>query len=161
MHTISPARSSYAQTALASAPVFAAVALLGLVLAYWTWAWLAPAPESRTPAPEQSEGRFAAPTPAARGAFGSTGSQQAGAAAAGPGSITLLGVVAASGSLPAYAVVRVDAKGVLAVREGEEIVPGIRLAGVHADRVVLERNQARQTLALPERTQPTTLAPTK
>jgi general secretion pathway protein C len=35
-------RSGLAQTALVSALTLAAVALLGAVLAYWTWAWFAP-----------------------------------------------------------------------------------------------------------------------
>ena len=47
MQALSPERSSLAQAAVVSLVTFAALALLGLVLAYWTWAWLAPRPEPR------------------------------------------------------------------------------------------------------------------
>ena len=62
----------------------------------------------------------------------------------------LLGIVDASGSQPSYAVLRIDAKQTVAVREGGEIEPGVRLAEVHADHVVLERSGARETLAWPK-----------
>ncbi len=44
---ISLDRSASGQTVLVSVLTFAALALLGLVLAYWTWVWLAPRPEPR------------------------------------------------------------------------------------------------------------------
>jgi general secretion pathway protein C len=55
-------------------------------------------------------------------------------------------------------VLRLDAKQTVAVREGEGVEPGVRLAEVHADRVVLERNGIRETLALPERHKPAEVA---
>ncbi len=62
----------------------------------------------------------------------------------------LLGVVAASGRQPGYALLRIDAKQTAAVREGAEIQPGVRLAEVRADHVVIERNGVREALAWPK-----------
>ena len=53
-----------------------------------------------------------------------------------------------------FAVLRLDAKQTVAVREGADVEPGVRLAEVHADRVVLERNGVRESLALQERHKP-------
>jgi general secretion pathway protein C len=48
-------------------------------------------------------------------------------------------------------VLRLDAKKTVAVLKGEDVEPGLRLAEVHVDHVVLERNGARETLAWPEK----------
>ncbi|HVB49747.1 MAG TPA: type II secretion system protein N [Burkholderiales bacterium] len=123
-----------------------ALALLGLVLAYWTWAWLAPRAQPRAPAALHTRGR----AQAASGLFGSAQRAHDGAAATGI-AVRLLGVVAASGSGPGYAVLRLDAKRTVAVREGGEIEPGVSLARVHADHIVLERSGVRETLTWPKR----------
>ena len=149
MQAISLERSGFAQTAVVSLVTFAALALLGLVLAYWTWAWLAPRPELRAQAAVQADGRVEA-------AYGLFGSAQRGQNIAAPAAsaVRLLGVVAASGSRSgsqsSYAVFRLDAKQTVAVREGGEIEPGVRLAEVHADHVVLERSGVRETLDWPK-----------
>jgi general secretion pathway protein C len=44
-----------------------------------------------------------------------------------------------------------QAKKTLAVLQGDEIEPGLRLAEVHVDHIVLERNGARETLAWPDK----------
>jgi general secretion pathway protein C len=128
----------------------AAFALLGVVLAYWTWAWLAPPPEPRAPAAAQTAGSVEA----AYGLFGSAQRNANGAASTGIAA-TLLGIVAASGSGAArqsgYAVLRLDAKKTVAVLQGAEVEPGLRLVEVHVDHIVLERNGARETLAWPEK----------
>jgi general secretion pathway protein C len=62
-----------------------------------------------------------------------------------------MGVVAATAGRRGHAVLRLDAKKTLAVLQGEEIEPGLRLAEVHVDHIVLERNGARETLAWPEK----------
>ena len=129
----------------ASAANFAALALLGAVLAYWTWAWLAPAAAARAPAAPD------AASSASSSAAGLFGIAKQGPGAAAPGSIRLMGVVAASGERRGHAVLRLDAKKTVAVLQGEDIEPGVRLAEVHADRIVLERNGARETLAWPDR----------
>ncbi len=86
----------------------------------------------------------------AGGLFGSA-KQGPGAAAAASSAIRLLGVVAASGDRRGHAVLRLDAKKTVAVLQGEDVEPGLRLAEVHADHIVLERNGARETLAWPEK----------
>lgn len=68
--------------------------------------------------------------------------------------ISLLGVVAASGNRLGYAVLRLDAKQTIAVHEGRDIEPGVRLAEVHARSVVLDRNGVHETVALQERNAP-------
>jgi len=65
--------------------------------------------------------------------------------------VRLMGVMAASGERRGHAVLRLDGKKTVAVLQGEEVEPGVRLAEVHVDHVVLERNGARETLAWPEK----------
>lgn len=139
-------RPNLAQTALVSTLTFIAVAALGAVLAYWTWAWFAPRPEPRIEAAAALTGSVAS----AGTVFGSVPRTQAVAAPTGI-AVKLLGVVAASGGRRGYAVVQVEGKQILAVHEGEDLSPGVRLAEVLADHVLLERNGVRETLALPER----------
>lgn len=124
----------------------AALALLGVVLAYWSWAWLAPPAVARAPAAAEMAGR----TSSAGGLFGNA-KQGPGAAAAASGAVRLMGVVAASGGRRGHAVLRLDAKKTVAVLQGEDVEPGLRLAEVHVDHIVLERNGARETLAWPQK----------
>jgi general secretion pathway protein C len=138
---------------LQKAPLLATLAalmLLGVVLAYWSWAWLAPPPAPRAPAAAVTPGS----TSAAAGLFRPVKDGQ-GAAAAASSTIRLLGIVAASrgpsGSRPGHAVLRLDGKKTVAVLQGEDVEPGVRLAEVHVDHIVLERNGARETLAWPEK----------
>ena len=152
MQAISLDRSSAAQTAAVSLATAAALALLGLVLAYWTWAWLAPHSEPRAQALQTGAGA-AATAQAASGLFGAPKRDRSGAYPTGS-AVSLLGVVAASGNRSGYAVLRLDAKQTIAVHEGGDIEPGVRLAEVHARSVVLERNGVRETLALQERSAP-------
>lgn len=124
-----------------------ALAVLGMVLAYWTWAFFSPHSELRSQAvPAATD--VANGVEAAKGLFGNAlqGSNGGGAGASGI-TYKLLGVVAAPGTRSGYAVLRLDAKRTAAVREGGEIEPGVRLLEVHADHVVLERSGQRETLA--------------
>jgi general secretion pathway protein C len=146
MQAIPLERPSLAQTAAVSLATTAALALLGLVLAYWTWAWLAPRPEPRAPEAAQAPGRVRA----AYALFGSAQRDRAGAAPAGI-AIRLVGVVAATRGRSGYALLQLDPKENVAVREGGEVAPGIRLAEVGADHVTLERAGIRETLAWPEK----------
>src|ERR1035437_7699159 len=139
-------RSSLAQTVLLSLVTLVAVALLGAVLAYWTWAWFAPRAEPRVEAAAAQSGSVAS----AGAIFGNVSRNQETAAPTGI-AIRLLGVAAASGGRRGYAVVQLEAKQILAVQEGEDVAPGIRLAEVHADHVILERNGTLETLAWPEK----------
>ena len=123
-----------------------AVALLGAVLAYWAWAWIAPRAEPRIePAAVKSGGAGAATT-----LFGVAPTAQVAAAPTGI-AIKLLGVVSASRGKRGNAVVQLEGKQILAVQEGEDLAPGIRLAEVRSDHVILERSGVREKLALPEK----------
>jgi general secretion pathway protein C len=127
---------------VASLATFAALALLGVVLAYWSWAWLAPPAAARAPAAFETTSKALS----AGGLFG--GAKQG---AASSSAVRLMGLVAASGDRRGHAVLRLDAKKIVAVLQGEEVEPGLRLAEVHVDHVILERNGARETLAWPEK----------
>ena len=139
-------RSGLAQTVLISSLTLVAVVLLGAVLAYWTWAWFAPRAEPRLEAIAAQSGSVAS----AGAFFGDVPRNPETAAPTGI-AIRLLGVVAASGGRRGYAVVQLEAKEILAVHQGEDVAPGIRLAEVHVDHVILERDGARETLAWPEK----------
>ncbi len=128
----------------ASLATLAALVLLGVVLAYWSWAWLAPPPAPRAPAAAEAAGRASS----ADGLFGSV-KPGPGAAAAASNAVRLMGIVAASAGRRGHAVLRLDAKKTVAVLQGEDVEPGLRLAEVHADYIILERNGARETLAWP------------
>src|SRR3990167_369177 len=98
MQALSFARSSLAQSVLVSLLTLATVALLGAVLAYWTWAWFAPRAEPRLAPPAAQTGSGAS----AGAFFGTVPRYQAAAAPTGI-AIKLLGVVAASGGRRGYA----------------------------------------------------------
>lgn len=146
MQAIPFERSRLAQTALVTVLTLAALALLGLVLAYWTWVWLAPRPEPRAQAAVQRADGVGA----ALGLFGSAPSGIAAAAAPTGIAIRLLGIVAATQGGRGYAAVQLQARDIVAVREGEDIAPGIRLAEVAPRHVILERGGIRETLSLPK-----------
>jgi len=148
MQATSLERSNFAQTAVVSLATFGALALLGLVLAYWTWAWFAPRPEPRAPA-AQMEG-VAGPARDTYVLFGGARRDGSGTAPAA-GTIKLLGIVAASGNRPGYAVLRIDGKQTIAVTQGADVEPGLRLAEIHVDHVILERSGARESLAWPQK----------
>lgn len=154
MQELSLSRSSFAQTALVSALTFTTLVLLGVVLAYWAWAWFAPRAEPKAEASAVQSGSVAS----AAGIFGIVPRNQESATPTGI-AIKLLGVVAGSGGRRGYAVVQLEAKQILAVHEGEDIAPGIRLAEVHAENIILERNGLRESLALPEKKSSVPTAP--
>jgi general secretion pathway protein C len=130
----------------ANLATLAAVALLGTVLAYWSWAWLAPPPAPRAPAAAETAGAASS-----AGTLFGVVKQGSGTAAAASSAIRLMGVVAAAGGRRGHAVMRLDGKHTVAVLQGEDVEPGLRLAEVHVDHIVLERNGARETLAWPEK----------
>jgi general secretion pathway protein C len=146
MQVLPLGRSGLAQTAVVSLLTLAALALFGLVLAYWTWAWFAPRVEPRAEAAAVESGNLAS----ASRVFGRVERNKDSAAPTGI-AIKLFGVVAASGGRRGYAVVQLDAKQILAVHEGEDVAPGVRLAEVLPDHVILERGGLRETLAWPEK----------
>ncbi|MEI7679652.1 MAG: type II secretion system protein N [Betaproteobacteria bacterium] len=128
-------------TALATS---AALLLLCAVMAYWTWAWLAPDTAVITP-------EAAAPqtTDAAKQLFGGSAQNPLPATASGP--VVRLTGVAAAGSGESYAVLQIDAGRAITVREGADIMPGIRLLQVMPSGIAIERHGRRETIALPEK----------
>lgn len=138
-------RSNFAQNAAVSLATIVAIAMFGLVLAYWTWVWFSPRAEQWSPVAPDSSGSILA----ASGLFGIARRGEGAAAATGV-TVRLLGV-AASGRTRGYAVLQLDPRQILVVREGEDVAPGIRLVEVHTDHVLLERGGARETLAWPEK----------
>lgn len=121
-----------------------ALALLAMVAAYWTWEWFAPRQEPRAQAAANVSGHVTS----ASGLFGNPERDRNSASPTGI-AIRLLGIVAATAGRRGYAVVQLDPKGIFAVREEEDIAPGIRLAEVGTDHVILERGGTRETLAWP------------
>lgn len=138
---------SFVQTVFGSVATIAALTVLGMVLAYWTWAFISPHSVARNQVLPTAHD-LGNEVEAANRLFGNVpqGSNGGGAGASGI-IFRLLGVVAAPDTRSGYAVLRLDAKRTVAVREGGEIEPGVRLLEVHADHVVLERSGQRETLA--------------
>jgi general secretion pathway protein C len=138
-----PDRPRIAESLVINALTLAALALLASVLAYWTWAWLAPAPEARMPTKSE--------TPRIESAYALFGSAPSGAASSTGVALKLLGVAAASGNKPGHALLRLDEKQTLLVRAGEAIGPGLLLVEVHPDHVEIDRDGTRETLRWPQR----------
>jgi general secretion pathway protein C len=146
MRQLSLDRSNLAQTAVVALVTVAALALLG---------WVA---EPRAQAVADSGGGASA------GALFGKVQQDRNSAAPTGISVRLLGIVAATGGRTGYAVVQLEPRQILAVREGEDVAPGIRLAQVGIDHVVLDRSGIRETLAWPEKNasaEPSALRPNR
>jgi type II secretion system protein C len=125
---------------LIDALTFALLVLLGWQLAGWTWHFLAPVPAA---APAAAPASIGTSPEAARRLFG-----EAPPATSAPSSnagIRLKGVYAIDGKTLSAAVVNTGGKRDMAVRVGEEIQPGTRLASVHPDHIIISR------AAMPER----------
>jgi general secretion pathway protein C len=136
----------WAQSAAVTATTLVSLVLLCAVLAYWTWAWLAPRP---APVAASSE---SLPRPdAAYNLFGGTRRSRLPAASTSGPSIRLLGVAAAAAGKRGHAILQLDGGRTLVTREGNEIAPGLRLLEVQSGQITLERNGLRETLVLPEK----------
>lgn len=144
MHLLSFDRSATAQTAAVTLLTVGALMLLALTGAHWTWQWLTPQPVSRG----QSIANGISQVISANGMFGNAEQDQISSSPTGAG-IKLLGIVAATTGRHGYAVVRLEPRAILTVREGEDIAPGLRLVEVAADHLILERGGARETLGWP------------
>lgn len=148
MQLLSFDASNTAQTAGVALLTIAATAILALAAAYWSWQWLAP-PASARSAPAPGTLRDAT---LAAGLFGSAPRETAGTAPPVT-AIRLLGIVAAMPGSHGYAVLRIEPRQIVTVREGQDIAAGIRLAAVRVDHVVLDRAGTLQTLSWPAKTQ--------
>lgn len=145
MRELSTERSTRAETIAVFLLTFAALVLLGFVLAFWTWTWFGPRPEPRIAI--ASEPRI---QPAAANNLFGSGQRHIAPPPTGV-AIKLLGVAAASPGQRGHAIVQLDASRTVVAREEDDIGPGIRLVEVHPDHVVLERNGRRETLAWPRK----------
>lgn len=136
-----------APAVLAQVPMMAALVLLGLVLAHWTLQWFMP---NVTLAAVSDS----APRVDLQGVKTLFGIYRRDSASAIPSGITinLLGVIAETEASRSYALLQVNGKETLAARAGDLIAPGITLAEVHDDRVVVDRDGTRETVVLPEKT---------
>ncbi len=142
-----PLKHESVQTALQILVTLLALVLLCAVLANATWVWFAPQVEAPAPPAAQSSAVLVA----AHGLFGASQQVQMSASLPTGIALTLLGIVAAAGDEAGYAVVMLGAGEILAVREGAEFAPGVRLVDVEAERLILERDGVRETLTWPPR----------
>ena len=147
MQLLSSDRSTIAQATTVTLVTTAALALFAAVAAYWSWQWLGPPPVARL----QALAPAASLASASAELFGKP-AVQAGARASSGIEIQLLGSVAATPGHTGYALLRSEPRQTLTVREGDEILPGIRLAQVAADHVMVERSGVREMLAWPVKT---------
>ncbi len=139
-------RANLAHMMLLAGSRVAALGALGLVLAYWSWAWLAPAASPTAVEVSAPPGRLAA----ADQLFGH-GADDAGASAGTPTglAVKLLGIIAGQPQGSGYALLQLDAKQTHVVRAGAELAPGVRVERVLPQQVILQRNGTRETLAWP------------
>lgn len=137
-------RSKLAPTAIASASKALASSLLGLVLAYWTWAWCAPSPLPRSMEVSEPPARLAA----AGSLFGGAAGDAPADAPTGL-AVKLLGVVADPPAGSGYALLQLGAGETRVVRAGGVLAPGIRVEQVLPQRVILQRHGSRETLGWP------------
>lgn len=133
---------------LTTAALLAALALLGLVLAYWTWTWFGPRPEPRLETDARASNMISA-----YALFGAAQHNPVTPATIGL-AVDLVGVIAAEGNGEGYALLRLDKKNTLVVRAGEDLSPGTRLAEVFPGHVVLQRNGTSETVLLPQKHPP-------
>jgi general secretion pathway protein C len=137
-------RQDFAQGTMVALATGASLFLLAMIGAYWTWQWLGPAHVMRLPAAVST----VAKADSASDLFGNSVLPADSALVSGSG-IRLLGSVVANAGHTGYALLRIDPRLTMAVREGDEILPGLRLAGVARNHVILERGGVRETLAWP------------
>ena len=140
-------RPDFLQTLMVSLATFVSLLLFGFMMAHWTWIWFAPRSELAAPPLLQTTGRIND----AYHLFGSSDGASFAEQASTTSAIRLLGIVAASHGHDGYAVVQVQAGDIVALREGETMAPGIRLAEVARDHLILERSGTRENLSWPEK----------
>lgn len=132
------------------------VTLLCWQLAHWTWLFLAPAPakplatSSTTPDPARM-----LDTIHAAHLFGTASNVASPAATQTTTSLNLKlsGVFAATGKLPAVAIINVENKGDLPFMNGDSILPGVTLEQVRPDHVLLSRGGVMEKLPLEQKGQ--------
>src|SRR5204863_152046 len=129
---------------IAGGSMFAALALLAIVLAYWGWRWFGPAPVVIPQSDTQAE--YTRRISAAH-LFGTRAPvASAGESAAVSGELRLLGVFAQQDGR-GYALFR-GARGALLAAAGTDVVPGVRVEAVRPGGVTLIESGARREIAL-------------
>jgi general secretion pathway protein C len=135
--------------------VVALVLVLAWQLAYWTWVFVAPAPVRSSTKTEN-----AVDLAIAASLFGASAPASSGAA--GASSVRLKGVVAPTPGVAASAIFATGAGRDLSVFIGSEVSPGVTLAEVHPDHVVLSRGGVKERVDLEaRRTQAASASPTR
>ena len=126
--------SASPRSPLGTLVLVALVLVLAWQLAYWTWVFVAP-PEARGSREEAGDVDFAA---VAR-LFGAAPPAGAGAPALAASSLKLKGVVAPTPGTAASAIFSTGSGRDVSVFIEREVTPGVKLAEVHADHVIVSR----------------------
>jgi general secretion pathway protein C len=129
----------------------ALIAALGVVLAHWTWAALAPRAVAAPQLAPEVDARGASGI-ATRYLFGAT--QGAGAGnpkAVSAARLKLLGVVSIGGTGEGRAIVAVESGKAAVAAVGESVAASVILKEVHPDHVVLSRNGVSERIDLERR----------
>lgn len=142
MRVISFERFHLTQNVIAGGVTFASLVLLCLVLARWTWVWFAPSPEPRT----RSASQHLDSVEHASRLLGGALSPEVAVNPSTSTGVRLLGIVAATEGHSGYALVQLDTKEIIALQQGEEISPGLRLVKVETKHIILERGDIQETL---------------
>jgi general secretion pathway protein C len=128
--------------------------LLAWQLAAWTWHFLA----LRNDAPVALPAQSSIDPAAARRLFGEA--PAASASSASNTGVRLKGVYAVDGRTLSAAVVNIGNKNDLAVRVGEDIRPGVTLAAVYPDHIIISRSGVRERVDLERRVAQAAVRPT-
>ena len=128
---------------LGTLAIVALVLVLAFPLAHWTWVFVAPAPVAATP--EGERGVDLAAVAKLFGAAPPAGSPRTGASTTG---LRLKGVIAPDAGAGASAIFSTGAGKDLAVSMDREVQPGVKLAEVHPDHVIVTRAGARERIDL-------------
>ena len=131
MATLNPPASE--RNWIGTAVVAALVLVLAWQLAYWTWVFATP----RTTSVPAARSDSAVDLAAAARLFGATSS--AGTSSAATSSLRLKGVVAPTPGVAASAIFSTGSGRDLAIFVGTEVQPGVKLAEVHPDHVIVSR----------------------
>ncbi|HEX5637027.1 MAG TPA: type II secretion system protein N [Gammaproteobacteria bacterium] len=130
-------------------PALAAI-VLGITLARWMWILFAPTSMAVLPSADMASGEDAAKL------FGVAVSSVSGSSTVVLPGARLVGVFApvsrssksASKNKNGFAIFQLDEKRQAGVALGEEVVPGVKLREIYADRVVLERDGVTQLVKI-------------
>lgn len=148
MQLLSYARSTHLQNFAIALLTVAATAIFAVVAAYWSWEWLAPSQPGPTAVVQNEPRRISS----AADIFGVAEQDSGSTFTTSSGTrIQLLGLLTATVNTRSYAVLRIEPGPSIAVQEGEEITPGIRLAKIAIDHVIVERGGVRETLSWPSK----------